>query len=135
MSYADAINMINYAHDLQIELQTKLVVLFLVFAYCLAMIYISTRMKTDNFYQIFLKYVVFRFMTAPYVFFFPLLMMFAYRGVSLEQIFIPLLAIYPILFVIIQVLATIYGAEWVLSFFGVPSFAQHFNKWKFKRGR
>ncbi len=129
------IELINYSKDLDIEYNTKLIVLFTLLIYCLVMFWFSFRMKDDHIWQVLVKQILFRWATLPYIILFFIPLMMVYRGVPLEAIFELILQAYIILFVVFTLLFLVFGFEWVASFLGIKNMGQYLKnglarRWK-----
>ena len=129
----NTLDIINASKDIDIEFNTKLIILFTILAYCVLLWVFSFKMDVNKAWKLITRNIFMRAMTLPYVFFFPLFLGLLYRGVQLESLYMWMLSIYTILFVAFQVLFFLFGAEWIVSFFGIQDLGKLLQSKNFKR--
>lgn len=120
----NTIDTINYVKDIDIEFNTKLIVMFLLLAYSCFFLWLSFRLENKKAWVVVTKYIGMRGMTIPYIFFMPFNLLLMYRGASLEAIFKIMLMYYSVIFVGIVLVFTLFGSEWILSFFGINNLGE-----------
>jgi len=120
----DTLELINYIKDVEFEFNMKLLLICTIFLWCVWAWWFSYKIEINSAWKLITRNIIMRAMTLPYLFFSPMLIGFLYRGVAFEKLFIFLLVIYGILYIFIQVLFFLFGAEWLLKFFGVEDLSQ-----------
>jgi len=92
---------INYTKDIDIEYNSKIILLLIVTIYALAMIYFSNKLEFDGLWFKFIKTYVMKVPSFIFLFFMPLLVFFLNRGITFETLYLWLLTAYGILMTIL----------------------------------
>lgn len=115
---------INYAKDLDIQFDMKLLILTVILIYMVFLVWWSTRIPNTKGWIVLTKFIVMRGFTIPYIVFYPFALMMLFRQVSIEGIFNIMLVYYNSLFITAVVIFYFFGLEWVLGFFGVKNLGE-----------
>ena len=94
---------INYAKDIDIEYNIKMILLGMLFLYSTILIYFSFKWETDQLWQTIIKYFVMRIPSTIFLFFSPFFSIFLFRSASWELIYGLMIPYFTYLFIVLLV--------------------------------
>ncbi len=126
------IDTINLVKDIDINYNIKIFILFVLLVYFIAMFWISFKVEIDTYWWFMTRFII-RFITIPYIFFFPLFAYFLLREVSYEVLYLYMLGIYSVFLVVITLMFKVGFGEFMLKLMGLENIGPKRFQSDFKR--
>ena len=124
----ETLELVNYAKDIDMDLNAKVFVLVLSFIYVCFCLWYSFRMKDEMYWQKIIKYIVLRIPSLILFTFYPLFGLFILRGVDFMFVWKTMLTIYVVLVTFITFAWFIWHAEFMAALAGLTGYI-------YKKGR
>jgi hypothetical protein len=118
MTYNESIALINYAKDIDIEFNIKILLLVLTYIYCIAVIWLTFKWDKDKHYIKLIKNFLIRLPMMTILFFAPLYTIILFRTVSWEVYYGLMISFYSYSFIILMIAAKLGMFEYILTLLG-----------------
>ena len=130
MTLNETIQTIQYVQDIQIEYNIKVYLIVFFLIYSIVMLYLSFKWKQEYIWEQVIIYFLMRIPTVIILFFSPLYVIYMFRTVSWEVLYILLITIYSYAFVVIMIAGTLGMFTYFMKMFGLD---EGFKKIELKR--
>lgn len=96
-------DILNYAQDLQIEYNIKIILLAILFIYSAILLYFSFNWEGEELWKKVIKIFIMQIPSALFLFFFPFYTLFLLRGASWEILYTLMIAYFSYVFIVIMI--------------------------------
>lgn len=119
MTLNETITAIQYAQDIQIEYNIKLYLIVFFLIYSLVMLYLSFKWKPEYMWEQVIIWFLMRIPTSIILFFSPLYVIYMFRAISWEVLYVILVVIFSYAFVIIMLAGILGMFTYFMQMFGL----------------
>lgn len=130
MTLNETIQAIQYAQDIQIEYNIKVYLIIFFLIYSIVMLYLSFKWKPEYIWEQVIIYFLMRIPTVIILFFSPFYVIYMFRAISWEVLYILLVTVFGYAFVVIMIAGTLGMFTYFMKMFKLD---EGFKKIELKR--